>query len=523
MRSSSYAPLLAALAALFAADALATNGARPIASGVQAGGRGGVDTGIADDATAINTNPGGIGFIDGQRFDSATSWVHPKIDFSGANASPGDVRDPSGNSGSNTAGGSMAVVFDFDEPWHIGEALTFEDSGAYTYEPRTSARYQGSGWKFGLGIFPVAGNRVKLNAVTPFFDEDQSAHLARAKQHWESDIKELTIEPAVALRLTRWLSVGVAAGFIYGEINQNQPQAQPVSILAGHPLRGSDVTYAQLAPFLGIQQVEGYASLHHARTYGGRFRVGALFQPLDWLSFGVSYASPTVKQDYLGNAVLDFSRQVQKSDPNGTLLKPVIAANSGVPENQQTFIGSYKLRIFAKNEPQELSGGLGFRIPFGEDSGGLLLGTDLTWINWSGTYKAFSARLSDGSDAELNELTGGTTVKNKVALDWKDQVVFGAGIAIAPGVDWMVIRAGYNYGSNPVPSNTLQPTIPAILQHHVTLGVSFMVQRLELTANFEQDLRATQRISNSIVNSDLNGTRVDASVQFFTVGVGARF
>jgi long-subunit fatty acid transport protein len=527
MRAAAYIPIVASLAAALAPEVGATNGARPIAFGPQAQGRGGVDTGIADDATAINTNPGGIGFIDGQRFDSSLSWVHPNINFSGGNADPTSDLDPSGTSVSNAASGSMAFVFDFDEPTHLGEALTFEDSGEFTYDARTSPSYTGSGLKFGLGIFPVAGNRVKLHATTPFWDADATAGLARAPQKWESDVKEITLEPAFAVRLSHWLSVGLAAGFIYEEINQNQPSAQPVSILQGHPLGNSGPTYAQTAPFLGVSEIQGFSSIHHARTYGGRARLGALFQPLEWLSFGISYASPTVKQDYLGNAVLDFSRQIQKIDPNSTLLRPVIAANTGVPIANQTFIGNYKLRAFAKNEPQEISSGVAFRIPFSEDParGGLTIGSDVTWINWSATYRRLDARLSDGSSAELNELTGDTsgTVVNRIPLDWKDQVVFAAGIAIAPGVDWMVIRAGYNYGTDPVPSKTLQPTLPAILQHHVTLGLSYFIRRVEVTFNFEQDFRAKQTIKNSIVNSDLNGTTVDAQVQFISLGMSVRF
>ena len=33
-----------------------------------------------------------------------------------------------------------------------------------------------------------------------------------------------------------------------------------------------------------------------------------------------------------------------------------------------------------------------------------------------------------------------------------------------------VLRAGYNYGSNPVPENSLNPLLAAIAEHHVTFG-----------------------------------------------------
>jgi long-subunit fatty acid transport protein len=524
MRVTPYALLAAAILAGIAPEARATNGAWPIATGAHAGGRGGVDTAIADDASAINTNPGGIGFIDGQRFDSVTAWVHPNVGFSGRNRDPNDPLDPSGESGANTFGGSMAIVFDFDEPWHLDEALTFQDSDTWAYAPRTSADYQGSGLKIGFGIFPLAGGRVKLNAVTPFWDAHDG--LPREEQHWETDIKELVAGPAVALRLAPWLSIGVTAQFVYGEINQNQPQAQPSTILAGHPLGTSGVTYGEAARVIGVDQIEGFGRIHHARTYGARFRIGALLQPLEWLSFGISYASPTFKQDYLGTADIDFSRQVEDLGTRpgfagviGGSLKTIIAANTGVPESEQTYRGRYDLRIFAKDEPQEVSLGVAFRFPY------VTFGTDIRWINWSGSYRSFRARLTHGTSPELNELTGDTsgTVLNEVPLDWEDQFVFALGLAVQPGVDWMTIRAGYNYGKNPVPQSTLQPSVPAILEHHVTLGLSFYVKRIEIVFNFEQDLRSRAKITSSRANADLDGTEMDAAVQFFAVGFGVRF
>ncbi len=491
-----------------------------VAVGPRAGGRGGVDTGFADDATAIATNPGGIGFIEGGRFDSAAAWIHPNFKFSGRNADPASDLDPSGEATKNTFGGAMGVVFDFDEPWHLGEVFRFEDSGEWVHEPRTSPRYAGSGIKLGFGVFPVKGGLVKLHATTPFWDADPAKGLPRERKQWYSDIKEIAFSVAFAYRVTPWLSIGIAPSFIWGEINQNQPMAQPVSILRGHPGgEGPGPTYGDLAPFTGIEsgEIVGFAKIHHARTYGGRMRIGALFQPLDFLSIGISYASPTFKQDYLGKVRVDFNRQIQKLD-DPDLVRAAIAADTGIPPEQQTFDADYDLRIKAVNEPQEVSVGLAFRFER------IAFGFDATWIDWSGTYRDFEARLTNGTSAELNELTGDTsrTTHTSLPLDWNDQLVLAVGGAVQP-TDWMTVRAGYNYGRSPIPDDTLQPTLPGIFEHHVTLGLTFYVKRWELTFNFEQDFRAKQTIERSRVNHDLDGTEVEASVQFFAVGVGVRF
>ena len=53
-------------------------------------------------------------------------------------------------------------------------------------------------------------------------------------------------------------------------------------------------------------------------------------------------------------------------------------------------------------------------------------------------------------------------------LNWKNQTVY------ALGLDYNImnynIRAGYNYGKNPVPNDSMNPLFPAIQEQHMTLG-----------------------------------------------------
>jgi long-subunit fatty acid transport protein len=422
----------------------------------------------------------------------------------------------------------MAVVFDFDEPWHLGEVFTFEDSGEWRHEPRTSPSYEGSGIKLGFGIFPVKGGKIKMHATTPFWDEDvkdpsdPSDDVPRERKQYYADIKEVAFSLAFAMRITEWLSIGVAPSFIWGEINENAPLAQPVSILKGHPGGGSGSsgpTYADLAPFTGISsgEIVGFSKIQHARTYGGRVRFGALFVPNETVSIGISYATPSFSQDYLGKGHVDFSRQIRKID-DPDLVKAAIAADTGIPPEQQTFIGECDVRLKPNEQPHEVSIGIAFRFDY------VAFGADVTWFNWSATHDEFEARLTNCTSGELNELTGDEkdTVHAGFPLDWKDQIVFAFGVAVQPA-DWLTIRAGYNYGKSPIPDDTLQPTLPAITEHHFTAGLSLYWRRLEFTLNFEHDVRAKQEIEDSRVNSDLNGTEVDIQIQFIAFGVGVRF
>src|SRR5579862_4920155 len=75
------ASALAAAVLLLGADrARAANGDKPIAFGAPAGGRGGVDYAYAQDATSLQTNPAGFGFVN-DRIDFASAAILEEANF----------------------------------------------------------------------------------------------------------------------------------------------------------------------------------------------------------------------------------------------------------------------------------------------------------------------------------------------------------------------------------------------------------------------------------------------------------
>ncbi len=493
-----------------APEARATNGARPTSMGARAAGRGGADTAVADDATAVNTNPAGLAFIDGQRFDSTTALFVPRIEWrnpvqssKSRNPTPGGV-----------IAGSFGVTFDLDDAWCLGEAMTFSEETFSETPSRTTPDYKGNGLKFGIGVFPLAGSFIDLDTRSPFFNDEEKP--------WEADIKELAVAVAIAWRPVPWLSIGISPMFVYSQLENDQPVTQPTSILQGHPFGNTGVTYSEAAPFLGVEDIEGYADLDDLRTYGFRARIGILAIPYEWedgrLSVGLTYASQTFKQDYLGDAFVDFSRQIDTLDPNGTLLRPIVAANTGIPENEQVYAGKYNLRLGALNQPQEVSLGVALQVSR------VLLSVDATWLNWSATFDEFDGKLSDGESRELNELTGDESgeTRLKIPLDWDDQIVLAAGLAVAP-TDWLVLRCGYNYGRNPIPADTVQPTTPAIIEHHVMLGASVHIRRVEISLAVERAFTNTIRIGDSRSNADVENSEISAGIDVIALGVSVRF
>ena len=90
----------------------------------------------------------------------------------------------------------------------------------------------------------------------------------------------------------------------------------------------------------------------------------------------------------------------------------------------------------------------------------LKIAVDIKWINWSDTMGANLPKWS----ANVN----GSSPWN---CDWDDQMVYAIGLEYALNETFR-IRAGYNYGKNPLPEGQACEAMafPAIQEQHYTLG-----------------------------------------------------
>jgi len=199
-------------------------------------------------------------------------------------------------------------------------------------------------------------------------------------------------------------------------------------------------------------------------AYAFGFQPGIIWKPIDDLSLGLTYISP---QKATFDNVADFDQ-------------------SGLSDDLDL------------QAPQQVGFGVAYHFT-GID---LLLEADTKWINWSD---------ADGYDD----------------FDWDDQWVFAIGAQWQP-IQGLFLRAGYNYGENPVNEhngwdgsfnpgtglpnsiNNVQGKIlptyyyetfrtigfPAVVEHHVTLGVGYQITpTVELNVGymyaFENDITET--------------------------------
>lgn len=80
-------------------------------------------------------------------------------------------------------------------------------------------------------------------------------------------------------------------------------------------------------------------------------------------------------------------------------------------------------------------------------------------------------------------------------FNWKDQWVYALGADYRVN-DLLTLRAGYNYGENPVPEATLTPLFPATVEHHVTFGASW------LSGSRVYELAVERAFNNSVTNNN---------------------
>jgi long-chain fatty acid transport protein len=251
-----------------------------------------------------------------------------------------------------------------------------------------------SRWRFGLSAYGVSGLGVdyrdtQLDQGNPGFGGFPYA------QGTYTNLQLMKFAPTIAYQALPNLSVGTSFQINYSTLD------------------------------LGDGTVAAY-------SYG--VQLGAIYQPLDQLSLGLTYTSPQ-KATY--NHVNDFD-------------------GDGSREN------------LTLEQPQQV--GLGVAYEFLEP--GVLLETNVKWINWSD---------ADGFDD----------------FDWNDQWVFAVG-AQWEAIDHLFFRAGYNYAENPVDEHndwTAADVVnvqgkslpqyyyetfrvigfPAIVEHHITAGIGYEV------------------------------------------------
>lgn len=520
--------LLTTLAVLALCEtASATNGPKLTAVGPRAAGRGGVDYAFADDGIGPYNNPAGMAFVYGNRFDNNWAVIRTDTTFT--------LNDLDGFKSelNNTKqifipvpALSFGATFDPSHSWEVWNVFKLGDWGLHD-EPTPEEleelagmsdeelRY-GSRLRLGFGVFPVSGGKVKLdNMLTRGFGTAGN----RRPVDWEANVLAVAITPSVAVRFAPWISAGISLQLIHSSFELDGGIAQPARVLR------DDFELAN--SILSVNpQVITEADIDDAFTWAFSFRVGIMLQPTDFLTIGLVYQDRTYSADYLGRALVDSTDEINRlTNGNPSLLQLVDPA----VDPGRGFASEYDLRIQGYEFPRQF--GIGFALrPHRRFS----IGFDYTFIGYEEVSKTFKVRLSNGSNPNMDIIVS-PTIPVRVPLRYKNQHVFAVGLSllalegdeIVEGVPgWgLMLRAGYNYGENPVPNNTTLPQVPAIAEHHVSGGMSLTVgPYLEFSFAVEHAFRLSPlTIGNHVGDYTLSNASQDVKLWLFHFGIGVNF
>lgn len=444
--------VLIAISALVIASpgAHATNGMNLEGYGPVSVGMGGASFAFWNGTAALMNNPATLGLMaPGMRFDLAIGNLGP------------DVR---------------AIA---DAPPPMGPLSATSLSDAF-YMPAVGFAMRRNALTFGLGVFSQGGMGTEYAGDTWLSDPSMGANAALAKGLVNrSEVGVGRVMAPIVYDVNDRLIIGGTVDFVWAGMdlqmamseaqfqNLANPAAQTIGTASGTLVSAFGRLYE---PFGGT----GISRLYHAyfdftndsdftgeaKGYGFAGKIGALYKVNDRLCVGAAYHSPTALGDLeTENARLEMGVNIDPGVLVGTPLGEYEDMNIPV-------MGTIAIEDF--QWPALIGAGAAWK-PVEK----LMLAFDLKYVFWSNAMENFKMTFT-ADDSDENGAFAGLAMDAVLFQKWENQTVVVLGGAYMPTAD-LTLRAGYNYGKNPVPDAYLNALFPAIVESHVTGGAGYRI------------------------------------------------
>ncbi len=474
------------------ATAFATNGTRMIGFDARTVGRGGTGIGVFDNGALLFTNPAGISFMSNSVLEGDFSLMIPTLRFDNAiNSSKGKTNYfPLGN-------------LSYVSP---GEGMFSWGAGAFT---------QG-----GMGAdFMLNHNLFR----------DQNGGFVQQEYHSKLGVMQGGL--TAAFKVMPQLSFGVSAHAVYSMLDFKMPYSLSPMVMRGviNPQNGMTFGDMFAAPpqmgGFGYSEVTAAAVMDKLSGFGFSGKVGLAWNANENVTLGVSYTSPTTVKYKNGKATMDMTYQL-----NDAFAKAVMGAmqqNPGMTQQQaqaavmQQFgqlgvdfakgaVANYDLEAKLKF-PQSVGMGGMFRL-----AENIRFAFDFEWINWKNAFDNMSLTLKNGDNPNINRMMGNDgNFSIDFPMQWEDAFCSRFGVEIDAS-EYVTARVGAAFGSNPVPDATVFPVFPAIVETHVTAGVTYNFSpAFALNAAYEMALNKEQTAGVSRLAQEYNGSTSQLTEDIF--------
>ncbi len=484
---------------LVAAVAFATDGTRMVGFDARSVGRGGTSIGIFNSTSLMMTNPAGLSFMNGSSLDAGMSLMVPGVQFT------------------NTINNDVQGKTNYFPLPDIAYVNTREDNSL----------------SWGIGAFTQGGMGADFMLNHNLFRNADGSYV---QQEYHSKLAVMQGGLSAAYRVSPRFSVGASAHLVYGQMEFSMPYSLAPSVMKGVVNPATGMTFGDMfsAPpasgGFGYTEVTAATAMTGLTAFGFSGKIGVAYRAGDNLTLGASYTSPSALTFKNGKAKMDMTAQLNNAF--GLAVQGYMAHNPAATQAQAqqavmaqfTGLGLDLSKGVAANYdlqakltfPQSFGVGAGYRV-----SQNLQLALDAEWINWKNAFDKMGLSLSNGDNANVNRMLGNSgSFSLDFPMNWKDSYSVRIGLEYAAS-DPLTLRAGYAYGSNPVPESTIFPVFPAVVENHLMVGVSYrLIEVLSINAAYEAALNKSETASSSsVLAQEYNNSLSQLSENIFHLSV----
>jgi long-chain fatty acid transport protein len=293
-------------------------------------------------------------------------------------------------------------------------------------------------WTYGIGVFGQGGMGTTYS--------DSSFLALNSGAEVSSEVSVARVVAPLSYQVTDALSIGGTLDLIWGgmDVRMAMPASQGMALLSGMPT----LPLPQLgeSDYMRFDFADDSQFSGSAKGVGVDMKVGALYTLTQKLRIGATYHA----QPELGNLEAEDASLSFGSMATG--------------EEAGRVTGKVKVNDFR----WPAMAGIGAAYDVCDN---LMVVFDIRHILWSDVMQSLSLDFTaDG---------GAGSVSMVLPQNWEDQTVYMIGVEYSP-IDSLALRAGYNYGKNPVPDSLVNPLFPAIPEQHFTLGAGYTLVEAHL-------------------------------------------
>ena len=301
-------------------------------------------------------------------------------------------------------------------------------------------------WSYGVGLMGQGGMGTEYGADTALAmgtGEDVRSELAVGR----------VIFP-MAFRLNP--SVNIGASLDYAWMSLDMKMAATVPMLS-QMVTGAEGMFGQTlanpagplsqAQWARIDFSDGNDFTGEAKARGWTGKLGMTWQMAPGLMLGASHHFKT--------ALPDMKTGARGARISAGGYNPATgAAVTGLADEGQIVVRDFQM-------PASTSLGLAWQA-----TPSTLVVADVKRVGWASSMKQFAMTYTSAGDM----MAGG--VDFAMPQNWKNQTVVQFGLAHQLS-DALVLRAGYNRASNPIPDAYVNPLFPATVKAHYTAGLGY--------------------------------------------------